>query len=108
MTASFRPRVPATTDEHAFRDTGMMFAAGATRRSYRRSDLGQEQTSLPFQAMSALPPKADIDAGLLHVGFGPEADSNAPQVNLRRWLSSRRLRTEPGNMLILHARRYDR
>jgi hypothetical protein len=48
MAASFRPRVPATTDEHAFRDTGMMFAADATRRSYRRVRFGSMLSKKSF------------------------------------------------------------
>jgi hypothetical protein len=55
MTASFRPRVPATTDEHAFRDTGMMFAADATRRSYRRVAVGTRISPRPPGRRRQLP-----------------------------------------------------
>ena len=34
---------------------------------------GQKQTSLPFRQCRLRPPKADIDAGRLHIGFGPKA-----------------------------------
>jgi hypothetical protein len=39
---------------------------------------------MPFQAMSALPRKADIDAGPLHVGFGPTADRRDMAKGTRR------------------------
>jgi hypothetical protein len=38
------------------------------------SALGQKQTFGPFTAMSALPPKADIDERDRHVRFVPKAD----------------------------------
>jgi hypothetical protein len=38
------------------------------------SALGQKQTFGPFIAMSALPPKADIDGRCLNVCFVPKAD----------------------------------
>jgi hypothetical protein len=38
------------------------------------SALGQKQTSRSENAMSALPPKADIDWRLLNVRFVPKAD----------------------------------
>jgi hypothetical protein len=39
--------------------------------------LGQKQTSDIISAMSALPPKADIDGRRLHVRFVPKADVRA-------------------------------
>ena len=38
------------------------------------SALGQKQTSEDIQAMSALPPKADIDRACWDVRFVPKAD----------------------------------
>jgi hypothetical protein len=38
------------------------------------SALGQKQTYALQQAMSALPPKADMCGALAHVRFGPKAD----------------------------------
>ena len=44
-------------------------------RSHRRmSELGQKRTSQQVRAMSALPPKADIDRGRRNVRFVPEVD----------------------------------
>ena len=40
--------------------------------------LGQKQTFALHQAMSALPPKADICSALTHVRFGPIADMDPP------------------------------
>jgi hypothetical protein len=40
----------------------------------RMSALGQKQTYAAQQAMSALPPKADICSAPAHVRFGPIAD----------------------------------
>jgi hypothetical protein len=41
------------------------------------SALGQQRTCRPDIAMSALPPKADIERQTPHVCFGPEADTTA-------------------------------
>src|SRR5262245_47567993 len=60
---------------------------GSQQMGCSTSDLGQKPTSLPFQTMSALPPKTDIDAGLLHVRFGLPAQPVGATLYLRpkRW-----------------------
>jgi hypothetical protein len=40
------------------------------------SALGHKRTYAPQQAMSALPPKADMCGARAHVRFGPKADIN--------------------------------
>jgi hypothetical protein len=42
------------------------------------SALGQKQTYAVQKPMSALPPKADMCAALVHVCFGPIADMTPP------------------------------
>jgi hypothetical protein len=66
MAASFRPRVPATTDEHAFRDTGMMFAADATRACTHKSRRADQA-----RLVSAMASTAALKRTSLVVRVGP-------------------------------------
>ena len=47
------------------------------------SALGQKQTLRRFQLMSALPPKADINAPVIDVHFVPKADIVAAFIRKR-------------------------
>jgi hypothetical protein len=46
------------------------------------SALGQKQTCAVQEAMSALPPKADMCSAAVHVRFGPKADIRSAAVDL--------------------------
>ena len=59
------------------------------------SALGQKQAFAVENAMSALPPKADMCGALAHVCFVPIAD-------MREMIKSRQMATEPGHPLTRH------
>ena len=54
--------------------SGQLKSTGAVPGASRMSALGHKQTFRDAEAMSALPPKADVCGALAHVCFGPIAD----------------------------------
>jgi hypothetical protein len=55
-----------------------LHAAALKRQAKQMSALGQQQTFAAREAMSALPPKADIGAAQINVRFGLKADIAPP------------------------------
>ena len=64
-----------SVDNH---ETGFGAKLPSSNLEARMSALGQKQTQEPVSAMSALPPKADIETQPRDVRFEPKADIGQP------------------------------